>query len=76
MAQEVPDGSIVISPKEFYDGVKDDIAAIKQAVSPLPELRVRLEAHDGRLTKLERLAWVALGVASASGTTSLINFLG
>lgn len=68
-----PPGSIVITPKEFYDGISNDIAEIKQAVSPLPDLKVKVDAHDERLTKLERLAWTALGVAFASGGADLIN---
>lgn len=70
---DVPPGSIVITPKEFYDGVASDIAEIKQAVSPLPDLKVRVDKHDERLSKLERLAWVALGVGFASGGSNLLN---
>lgn len=68
-----PPGSIVITPKEFYDGVRDDIAAIREAVSPLPDLKTRVDAHDSRLSRLERLAWVAIGIGLASGGSNLIG---
>src|SRR5690242_2285691 len=58
---QIPDGSIIITPKEFYDGVRSDIADIKSAVSPLPGLATRVDKNEERLTKLERLAWLALG---------------
>lgn len=68
-----PPGSIVITPKEFYDGVAKDIAEIKQGVAPLGDLKVKVEYHDDRLTKLERLAWTAIGIAIASGGSNLIS---
>jgi hypothetical protein len=40
---EAPEGSIVITPKEFYDGVRQDISDIKAAVSPLPGLSTDVE---------------------------------
>lgn len=73
--EQAPDGSIVITPKEFYDGVKKDIEEIKQAVAPLPDLKVRQDQQDVRLTRLERVAWVALGVALASGTPDVVAVL-
>lgn len=73
---QIPDGSIIITPKEFYDGVRSDIAEIKNAVSPLPQLSTQVGKHEERLTKLERLAWVALGVALASGGANLLPLLG
>lgn len=69
----VPPGSIVITPKEFYDGVRDDISAIRDAVSPLPDLKVKVDGHEQRLAKLERIAWVALGIGLASGGTNLVS---
>lgn len=67
-----PPGSIVITPKEFYDGVAADIAEIKQAVSPLPDLKSKVDTHDERLTKLERIAWIAVGIAVTSGGVNLL----
>ena len=45
MPEQISDGSIVITPKEFYDGVQSDIKDIKNAVSPLPQLRIEVEEH-------------------------------
>lgn len=72
---EIPGGSIVITPKEFYDGVRSDITEIKAAVSPLPELRVTVERQGERLTRLERVAWIALGAAVTSGSSDLLPAL-
>jgi hypothetical protein len=74
MATEAPDGSIVITPKEFYDGVRSDIADIKNAVAPLSELRGDvddLKAGHRRLGErvgnLEaRYKWAA-GFSAAAG---------
>ena len=73
MPEQVPDGSIVITPKEFYDGVRNDIQDIKNAVAPLPETRLKVDQHEVRLGRLERVAWVALGVALASGGNDLLR---
>lgn len=62
---DVPDGSIVITPKEFYDGVSKDIAEIKAAVSPLPEFKVQLDELEKRTSVLERRIWIATGFCSA-----------
>lgn len=67
MPEQAPDGSIIITPKEFYDGVKNDIAEIKAAVSPLPELHQKVTDQEMRLRKLEQFKWVLVGVAVASG---------
>jgi hypothetical protein len=75
MPEEVPDGSIVITPKEFYDGVRQDISEIKASVAPIPDLKADVDDHGKRLDKLERVAWVALGVALASGIPDLARFL-
>ena len=75
MPEQPPPGSIVITPKEFYDGVAKDISEIKAAVQPLPDLRARVDQHDARLSKLERLAWVALGVGLASGIPNLLPLI-
>ncbi len=44
------DGSIVITPKEFYDGVRSDIGEIKDSVSGLRE---ELSGIPARVSKLE-----------------------
>jgi hypothetical protein len=75
MDEQVPGGSIVITPKEFYDGVRSDISEIKAAVSPLPELKHTVEKQGERLGRLERVAWIALGVALASGSNDLLPLL-
>lgn len=62
-----PPGSIVITPKEFYDGVRDDIAAIRQAVSPLPDLKLTVNEHDTRIRSLEQFKWLIVGAAAAAG---------
>ena len=62
-----PPGSIVITPKEFYDGVRDDIAAIREAVSPLPDLKVKTDDHESRLRRLEQFKWLMVGAAAAAG---------
>ena len=72
---EVPPGSIVITPKEFYDGVRDDIADIKSAVAPLADLKTQVDLQDIRITRLERLTWVALGFALASGGVDLFSLI-
>ena len=73
--EQAPDGSIVITPREFYDGVKSDISEIKLAVAPLTDMARTVDKHSERLDKLERLAWVALGVAMASGGSVLFPIL-
>jgi hypothetical protein len=73
MAPEaVPDGSIVITPKEFYDGVRSDIAEIKAAVSPLPDLKVRVDGLERRVGVLERRMWMSVGFATALGVTGTL----
>lgn len=70
-----PPGSIVITPKEFYDGVRDDIAEIKQAVSPLASVVAEQKDHETRIRRLEQFRWVLVGAsAAAAGTvTSFVN---
>lgn len=65
-----PDGSIVITPKEFYDGVRQDIADIKLAVAPLSALHADVEDLKARIRLLEARVWRASGFAAAVGLTA------
>lgn len=76
MPEQAPDGSIIITPKEFYDGVQSDIKDIKNAVSPLPQLRLEVDEHKRDISSLKKIAWVALGVAVGSGGADLLKYLG
>jgi hypothetical protein len=70
MGTEAPDGSIVITPKEFYDGYRQDIADIKKAVAPLPGLHDDVVELKRRVSALEsRVIW-ASGFAAAVGLVS------
>jgi hypothetical protein len=75
MPEEVPDGSIVITPKEFYDGVRQDISEIKASVAPIPDLKSEVVEQKKRIDKLERVAYIALGVAVGSGGFDLVRYL-
>lgn len=76
MPEQAPDGSIIITPKEFYDGVQSDIREIKEAVSPLPQLRQEVDEHKRDIASLKRVAWLALGAALGSGGIDLVKYLG
>lgn len=65
---DVPEGSIVITPKEFYDGVKQDIADIKASLAPLSQMHDDVEELKVRVSSLERKFWWAAGFAAAAGT--------
>lgn len=67
MGTEAPDGSIVITPKEFYDGVRQDISEIKQAVAPLTQLVSDVADLKRRVSALETRVLVASGFAGAVG---------
>ena len=64
---EAPDGSIVITPKEFYDGVRQDIADIKASVAPLGALAADVADLKRRVSALETRVLVASGFAGAVG---------
>ena len=64
---EAPDGSIVITPKEFYDGVRQDISDIKSAVAPLGPLANDVADLKRRVSALETRVLVASGFAGALG---------
>jgi hypothetical protein len=57
----------VITPKEFYDGVRADITEIKAAVLPLPDLKIKVDHLESRVSALEKRVWIATGFASAAG---------
>ena len=64
---EAPDGSIVITPKEFYDGVRQDVSDIKTALAPLDQLTRDVSDLRRRVSALEsRVLW-ASGFAAAVG---------
>jgi hypothetical protein len=67
MAPDVPDGSIIITPKEFYDGVRQDIADIKSGLAPLSAMHDDVEELKARVTALEARVWRASGFAAAVG---------
>lgn len=64
---EAPDGSIVITPREFYDGVKQDISDIKAAVAPLGGLATDVAELKRRVSAVETRLYVASGFAAAVG---------
>lgn len=81
MPEQAPDGSIVITPKEFYDGVRQDITNINTGITSLQK---ELSGIPARVEKLEtevsglkaRMAWfsgfaAALGAAAGSVITKL-----
>jgi hypothetical protein len=70
MGTDVPDGSIVITPKEFYDGVRQDIADIKTAVAPLAPMAEDVADLKLRVTALEARVWRASGFAAAIGSAA------
>lgn len=89
MPEQAPDGSIIITPKEFYDGVRNDIGEIKDSVSalreelsPLParvsKTEEQMEKFENRIDRLEaRMAWwcgAAAAVGAAIGTFAPIVF--
>lgn len=88
MPEQAPDGSIIISPKEFYDGVRTDVDSIKSsiarvetAVSPLPtrldKVESRVDKAEDRIDAVERkLAYYAgAGAAVGAVAASLITQL-
>lgn len=73
MPEQVPDGSIVITPKEFYDGVRNDIGEIRSGVSSLREelsgLPARVDKIELELDQLKsKQIWFAGFIAGAGGT--------
>lgn len=74
MPETVPDGSIVITPKEFYDGVRSDvdeiktaIAALTTSVSPLP---TRVDKLELQVDDLKRRLWWAAGFTAGVGAAA------
>lgn len=78
------DGNIVITPKEFYDGVRQDIGDIKNSVNevamalaPLPKRVDKLEASIEVLREKQsatdrKIIWLAGFAAGAGGTLGSI----
>lgn len=77
MPEQAPDGSIVITPKEFYDGVRQDIGDIKNDVSGL---RTEMQGIPARVDRLEgkvemlgtKVTWAVGFAAGLSATGSYI----
>lgn len=78
---EVPDGAIIITPKEFYDGVRKDIAdigtvmaAIDKKLDPIPEAVRQMQA---RVSTLEQRVWYITGVSAGAAALfgALASFL-
>jgi hypothetical protein len=80
---DAPIGSIVITPKEFYDGVKSDIGEINNNVQGLrndmagvPARVLKLEAKVENLsTKMTYAVGFAAGL-SATGSYLVSKFVG
>ncbi|HEU5032700.1 MAG TPA: hypothetical protein VFV01_47810 [Spirillospora sp.] len=70
MSPDVPDGSIVITPKEFYDGVRQDIADIKKGIEPLADTVRRVGRLESELAVLRQKLYVLVGAASVLGAAS------
>lgn len=71
MAAEVPDGSIVITPAQFYSETRDalkeiqhEVAAMNQNLSGVP---AKVDDHEIRLRALERFKFALMGVALVGG---------
>lgn len=83
MPNQAPDGSIVITPKEFYDGVKNDIGDIKNDVSGLRTdmqgVPARVERLESKVETLQSKMTYAVGFAaglSATATYVVSKFVG
>lgn len=74
MTQQIPEGSIVITPAEVYakvtsltDAVRDLIASDKAEEHARAELRLKVEQLDTRLTAVEKKMLLFTGAAAAAG---------
>lgn len=77
MPEQAPDGSIIITPKEFYDGVRQDIGDIKNDVQGLRAdmqgVPARVEKLEGQVDALRAKVTYAVGFAAGlSGTASYL----
>lgn len=74
MPEQAPDGSIVITPKEFYDGVRQDIGDIKNDVSglrtDLAGLPARVQKLEAKVSTLETKITYAVGFAAGLSATA------
>lgn len=72
----IPEGSIVITPTEMYNEVRDLTGAVRELVATdkadakeRAALTVKVEAIDVRLTALEKKVWFVAGICAAVGGT-------
>lgn len=63
MPSDVPEGSIVITPGQFYRDTTEALVEIKLAVSGLPELHNEVKELKTRVGQLEKFRWQVAGVA-------------
>ena len=82
-SEDAPIGSIVITPKEFYDGVKSDIGDINSNVQALRNdmagVPARVQQLESKVENLSaKMTW-AVGFAaglSATGSYVVSKFVG
>ena len=67
----IPEGSIVITPAQFYEStqravgqIQTDVSDLKAVMSSVPR---RLDDHETRIRKLERALWIGVGAAATVG---------
>ena len=82
-SEDAPIGSIVITPKEFYDGVKSDIGDINSNVQALRNdmagVPARVQQLESKVENLSaKMTWaVGLGAGlSATGSDVVSKFVG
>lgn len=82
----VPEGSVVITPAEVYNEVRDLTREVRDLVTAdkaeqreRAKLEARVDNLDTRVTALERKVWFVAGICAAVGGTAgsaLANALG
>ena len=72
--QQIPEGSIVITPTEVYNEVKSLTEAVRKMVAQdeaeiesRRELKLRVDGLDTRLSAVERKMLLFTGAAAAAG---------
>lgn len=75
--ESMPTGSIIITPKEFYDGVKQDIGDINSNVQALRDDMAGVPARVKELeTKVEHLSTrMTYAVGFAAGLSSTATYV-